>query len=339
MLSRIRQAFGMKSDVEKEAAAIWANGDMLVDWRTPRLGLAWSEKYYPYWRQWAGEKDSKREILYDRNYASIEDDQFWKRAMTLFEAPYQFQCAAGDAARRGNLVMLKALPEEYIQGFADLYRLPQRQAGRELVHPGVVAFMREKGYWGQPEIDAMASDYQFLNKHVSDIKAFDGGRRGLCAKEFVTDWCVQVFRDYNWSADAQAQFLGNMLMTFDGGVWLDNKDVFAPLLHPALDVALLAGVCGFDPRAYGDPQPNGAMEQLYTTVQQVSQYGRLNVWMQGVPASQDPLSIEGGHLGLNLLVDLVAPSTPIDLYRVALDIKRRELGLDATESFALPALS
>lgn len=341
MLSTIKHALGIKNTLEKEAAAIWADGQMLVDWRTPSMGTSWDEKYYPFWRKWAGEKPNERETTYYQTYASIEDEIFWQRAGLHFQ-PGDFLAAVGDAGRRGNLVVFHTLPEEYVRAFAQLYVVPRTKEGpRELVHPDVVTFLRDKGYWGQPEVDAMASDYRFLNKKTSNIQHFDGDGRGICTSEFARDWCLKALRDYRWSADKQAQFLGNMMMTFNGGIWKDNIDVLKPVLHPDVDVGLLAGVCGMQAEYFDEGATFDGAARFYDTVQQVSQHGRLYLWAASIAsrAQGDELVIRDGHLGLSLMLEMVPAKEPMDLYRCALQVKRRELGLETIETLVLPELN
>lgn len=341
MLSKIRQTLGLKSAVEKEAEAIWAKGEFLVDWRTPTLGQKWDEKYLPFFRQWAGENDNKTRVMfYCSSYGSIDDQEFWKRASSRFDESKYYTWALTDAAGRGNLEIFKAFPQKYVQEYIDMYKTPRQTShGRRLVHPNVVAMMREQGHWGQADIDAMVADYGFLDDKTPSIKAFDGDGRGAYTKDFLQDWCVKVLRDYGWSADNQAQFLGHMMTTLNGSVWLDNAEVLKPLLHPDLDVALLAGVIGFSPKAYGDVAEHEGIELLYKSVQQVSQHCRQHVWKSGSPPAAPPLAIEGGHPGLNILMELSTPEQPMHLYRAAMMVKERELGFVKNETFALPALS
>jgi hypothetical protein len=327
-------AFLSRHFVEKEARLIWGHGAMTGDWRTPILGEKWDEAYYPFWRKWLVENDPKRIIGYNSNYNSIDDVEFWKRASTMFEPLLLNLCIRGGASR-GNLSIFEAFPDAYIQEFAQMYRVPNRKTPQTLVHPSVVKFMRDKGYWCQQDINAMAMDYQFFDSSTANIKAFDGDR-GRCTSEFSADWCVQVLRDYNWPAESQAQFLGNMMHTLDGSVWLDNRVQLEPLLHPDVDVALLAGVCGMSPKYYGYISPNESVQLLYETVQQASQYGRLKVWVPLGVAGE--WVINGGHKGLNLLLELMPPARPMDLYRLALKVKNMELGRGNDEIFPLPEL-
>lgn len=207
-----------------------------------------------------------------------------------------------------------------------------------MVHPDVVAMMREQGHWGQGDIDAMAADYLFLNDKTRGIHSFDGNGRGAYTTEFLQDWCIKVLRDYGWGADRQAQFLGHMMTTLNGSVWLDNAQVLKPLLHPDVDVALLAGVCGLPAQAYGPIDEHEGITLLYSSVQQVSQHCRLHVWTGGRPSAASCLAIEGGHPGLNIVMELAIPLLPMELYRTALMVKQRELGVEASQVFALPEL-
>ena len=106
MLTQLRSAFGITSKDEKEARAIWDDGSMVVDWRTPGLGKQWDPKYFPYWRKWAGEE---RAIEYSAHYSSIEDKAFWVRAQSKFSNPEQYLHALVGATRAiGIKTMLNA---------------------------------------------------------------------------------------------------------------------------------------------------------------------------------------------------------------------------------------
>lgn len=336
MLAKVINKFWPEIATEREARSIWNNGDFILDWRSPELGGQWDKKYLPFWQKWAGEVDDARETRYGCNYASIDDRKFWSRASSQFNETC-YALALNDSAGRGNLEVFKVFERRHIQAWANRYKAPRELATiLPLVHPDVVALMRSEEYWEQIDIDAMARDYQFLNDEMGNLKEFDGERRGSVPKKFAQDWCVKVLRDYQWSADKQAQFMGHMLMTLKGGVWLDNIDVLKPLLKPDVDMALVAAVAGFQPKYYGEIPRHEGMELLYESIQHVSQYCRLNTWISFPTKDPEPLSIKGGHPGMNILMELAPAERPMDLYRSALLIKQGELGLGVTESFALP---
>ena len=339
MLAKIINKFWPAIATEREARSIWNNGDFILDWRSPDLGGQWDKKYFPFWQKWAGEAGDAREVRYSCNYASIDDRKFWSRASSLFSERC-YALALTDSAGRGNLEVFKVFESRHIEAWANRYKAPRELATiLPLVHPDVVALMRSEGYWGQIDIDAMAHDYQFLNEDTGHLKEFDGERRKLVPNKFLQDWCVKVLRDYQWSADKQAQFMGHMLMTLKGRVWIENVDLLKPLLAPGVDMALVAAVAGFQPKYYGDVPEQEGIKLLHQSIQQVSQYCRQNVWMSGHASGPEPLAIKGGHPGMNILMELLPAERPMDLYRAALLIKQRELGLAVMESFALPQLA
>ena len=339
MLKKIINRIWPEIAIEREARSIWNNGALILDWRSPGLGGQWDSKYLPFWRKWVGDVGGARETIYDSNYASIDDQTFWRRAVSQFDDKC-YALALKDSAGRGNLEVFKVFERQHIQVWADRYKTPRESAAAlPLVHPDVVSLMRREGYWEQIDIDAMAHDYQFLNEDTGHLKEFDGERRKSVPSKFVQDWCVKVLRDYQWSADKQAQFMGHMLMTLKGNVWIENEDLLKPLLSPDVDMALVAAVAGFQPKYYGDVPEHEGIKLLHQSIQQVSQYCRQNMWLLGHANVPELLSIKGGHPGMNILMELAPAERPMDLYRAALLIKQCELGSAVTENFALPPLA
>ena len=341
MLAKIINTFWPDIAIERQARGIWNNGAFILDFRAPGLGEQWDAKYLPFWRKWVGEAGAARETMYDSSYASIDDQTFWRRAVSQFDGKC-YALALENSAGRGNLEVFKVFERQHIQAWADRYKTPRESAAMlPLVHPDAVALMRNEGYWDQPDIDAMAEDYRFLNEYTGRLQEVDGYRRLPVPKKFAQDWCVKVLRDYQWSADKQAQFMGHMLMTLKGKVWLENEHLLKPLLAPGVAMTLVAAVAGFDPKYYGDVPEHKGINLLHQSIQQVSQYCRQNTWMSGFSTvwQPEPLAIKGGHPGMNILMELLPAERPIDLYRAALLIKQRELGLAVTESFALPQLA
>ena len=339
MLAKVINKIWPEIAIEREARSIWNNGDLIIDWRAPNLGGTWDPKYLPFWRKWVGERDDTRTVLYSSSYASIEDKTFWQRATLLFNEK-DYASALVDSAGRGNIDIFKVFERKHIQAWVNRYKAPRdSETILPLVHPDVVGLMRSEGYWEQNDIDAMAHDYQFMNEETGKLNEFDGDRRISVPKRFAQDWCIKVLRDYHWSADKQAQFMGHMLMTLKGSVWIDNMNVLKPFLKPDVDMALVAAVGGFQAKYYGYIPEHEGIELLHQSISQVSQYCRQHLWRSGVKSNVEPLSIEGGHPGMNILMELAPPERPMDLYRAALLVQQRELGLAVTESFALPSLS
>lgn len=337
MFSKIINTIWPEKAIEKEAIKIWNDGDFIIDWRAPILGQRWDEKYLPYWRKFPEKHANSTFVFrYVETLASIDDYQFLLCAGKQFSYPDEHQRALTDSAGRGHLEIFKAFPREHVQAYAEKYKVPQRESEfLPLVHPDVVAMMRQAGCWSQGDIDAMAEDYQFFNAQTANINDFDNDRDGESTKEYLQDWCLKVLRDYQWSADKQAQFLGNMMMTLKGDVWLDNAEMFKPFLNASVDVALLASVCGLPPKHYGTVVDDPGVELLYESLQQVSVHYRWFLWDPEETIDTGLLKIKGGHPGFNILTDLAPPRRPMDLYRMALQVKQQELGKVVTESLAL----
>lgn len=352
MLSSIRSVFGIKTNIEKEARAIWdygAEGAFRSHWRTPILGESWNEAYYPYWAQWVLEP---RVHAYESDYASITDRLFWKNISTLLTEPAMTR-ALMDTGARGNLAALKTFSSSSIQHYANHYKVPLN-GPREfqlLVHPDTVAFMRERGYWDQRDVDAMVNDYFFVDDDAYTMASVSNCDRlkGAATPAFIEDWITKVLRDYRWASDAQAQFVGHCLMTNAAQFPVPRSSINmapvllpgpVPFLHPDVDMALLAAVCGLTvPESFGLIVDHPDVRDMYRTVKQVSDHCRQHVWTRGESSADAcKVSVNGSHAGLNLLLDLTPVRQPMDLYRAALAVQQCELGLVNNESFPLPPL-
>lgn len=339
MLSTIRSFLAVKSPLEKEAATLWSEGQLTVNDLTPKLGIAWDTKYLPYFRQWA--KDI-RQTPYRVSYTNIDDAEFWENISQGFTEAHHFEYALYDAARRGNLSVFNALPKQYIQAYSQQYlELVHTKSTNEIVHPNTVAFMRDNGYWSQDDVHALASTYKFVNAQTSSIKYID--ERGIYHNSFALDWCEKSLKNNNWSADEQGQFIGNFLMTIGGEFWTDGgREVLAPLLHPDVDVMMLAAICKLDYTQFGPPCVQESTSNIHSSVFQGSIHFSRNVWQNiggTMYNTSAHLQTNGGHAGLNILMDFLPPNDPMALYRLGMKAKQQELSHEAVESYRLPQLS
>ncbi len=345
MLTQLRGAFGIKSKDEKEARAIWEDGDMVVDWRTPKLGEKWDPKYFPYWRKWAGEK---RAIEYSSYYRSIDDKEFWQAAGRNFSRQESYLHALMDAAKCGNLAPFEVFDSRHVAAYAQAFDVERMglKTNHGVVHPDVIAWMREKGYWDQNDVERLARNYVFSRKELSSHQVScltSGDERSATTDAFVFDWCTKSLRDNGWSADAQAQFLGNTLMNVHSHHWKDILGDLQKWLHPEVDIVMLAAVCGFGYQAktFGDIGENPGVAQLYASVNAFATNAKQReAWSnsKSLPATVMEWTIPNGHPGLNILLELTQPASPMEMYRLAMQVKTRELNGPTMEHLELPAL-
>lgn len=339
MLSKIRSFLAVKSPLEKEAATFWAEGQFLVNDLTPKLGICWDPKYMPYFRKWAKEA---REAPYRVSYASLDDVEFWANIIQGFTEDSHFRYALYDAARRGNLSVFNTLPKKYIQEYAQQYlELVHTKSTNDIVHPNTVAFMREKEYWSQDDVHALASTYKFVDAQTSSIKYIDA--RGIYHNSFVLDWCEKSLKNNNWSADEQARFIGNFMMTIGGDFWTNGgREVLEPLLHPDVDVMMLAAICKLDYTQFGPPCVQESTSNIHSSVFQGAIHFSRSSWQYTGGTMHKPnlhLHVDGGHAGLNILMDFLPPNDPMALYRLGMKAKQQELSPEAVESYKLPEVS
>ena len=341
MLNKLRGAFGIKSKDEKEARAIWDDGSMVVDWRTPGLGKQWDPKYFPYWRKWAGEE---RAIEYSAHYSSIEDKAFWVRAQSKFSNPEQYLHALVDAGKCGNMAPFEVLALEHIEAYAQAFERVGVIANQGPVHPNVVAWMRDKGHWNQNDVERLARNYAFERpgQRSHEVACLTSGDpRAATTQEFVLDWCTKSLRDNGWSADAQAQFLGNTMMNVYHHHWKNIWDDLKQWLHPDVDVVMLAAVCGFRYEAFGSIPEHPGVAQLYASVNRFSANpDKTEAWSSSkrFPRQVMEWGVPNGHPGLNALLELTQPSGPMEMYRLAMQVKTGELAGHTLEQWELPAL-
>ena len=338
MLSKIRSFFAVTSPLEKEAATLWSNGQLIVNDLTPKLGSSWDPKYIPYFRQWA------KEVVwapYRKSFVSIDDVEFWKNISQGFTEDRYFEYALYDAAKRGNLSVFNALPQKHIQIYSQQYLELLHKKTADIVHPNTVAFMRDNGYWNQDDVHAMASTYKFVNAQTSSIKYID--ERGIYDKSFVLDWCEKSLKNNNWSAEDQARCIGNFMMTIGGDFWTDGGcDVLKPLLHPDVDVVMLAAICKLDYTHFRTPLTRDSVSDIYSSVSQGAAHFSRSSWQRiggTMYNSSTHMSIDGGNAGLNILMDLIPPNDPMALYRLGMKAKQQELSHTVVESYRLPQLS
>lgn len=345
MLTKLRGAFGIKSKDEKDAFSIWEDGDMVVDWRTPKLGEKWDPRYLPHWRKWAGEK---RAIEYSSYYRSIDDKEFWRRASSNFSQQESYLYALMDAAKCGNLAPFEVFETKHIAAYAqafDVVRMNVR-TNHGPVHPDVIEWMREKGHWNQSDVERLARNYLLERKSDRSHQVpclTSGDERGATTQGFVFDWCTKSLRDNGWSADAQAQFLGNTMMNVSGHYWGDILPQLKRWLHPEVDVVMLAAVCGFSYKAeaFGGIGENPGVAQVYASVNAfVTNPQKKEAWMssKSLPLQVMEWTVPNGHPGLNVLLELSQPGNAMEMYRLAMQVKNGELRGPTMEQVELPAL-
>lgn len=338
MLSKIRSFFAVTSPLEKEAATLWSKGQLIVNDLTPKLGSSWDPKYMPYFRQWAKEP---LWAPYRISFVSIDDVEFWKNISRGFTDDRQFEYALQDAAKRGNLSVFNAVAQQHIQTYSQQYLELLHNKTADIVHPDTVTFMRDNGYWSQDDVHAMASTYKFVNAQTSSIKYID--ERGIYNKSFVLDWCAKSLKNNNWSAEEQAQCIGNFMMTIGGDFWTDGGcDVLEPLLHPDVDVVMLAAICKLTYTHFGPPCEQEKVSNIYSSILQGAAHFSRSSWQHTggtMYNTSTHMQVTGGHAGMNILMDLIPPHDPMALYRMGMKIKQQELSHEAVESYRLPQLS
>lgn len=339
MLPTLRSLFHKTPAVEKEAIAIWNNGEMEIDWRMPDFGKRWKEEYYPFFRRFAL---LEREYPVCNAHATIDDEVFWRNASSKFGAQEYVQ-ALNIGGQYGCLSMFNVFPEKHVQVYADsLTKALEPGHQRQLVHPDTVGWLRQHRYLEQAHMDGLGRDYSFTHpacKRLTELPKFLG------TVEQINAWAIGALQQHRWSADVQAQVVGHLMMTFQGHFIAGEDAPIKKHLDPDVDIAMLAAVCGMTPSAFSATGPvnnNSDMALVYDSVQQMSQHCRLHVWGPRAAYNPGPLAVlefKGGHPGLNLLLELAPPERPMDLYRMALGVQRKVLGQEKVETFALPELT
>lgn len=320
--------------LEQKAKRLWNNGEILQNWESPKLGAHWDAKLLPFWRKWITDLEPGRDFLkYDVAFSTVHDDDFWAAAFTKINSA-DVLTAQIDAAQRGNISVFKASSENQLRFYAS-YILQGGPRQARIVHPDVSEWMVEHKYWATEILPLLSESHAFFDKHSNGIGKIESNYPGHSSVDisFVQSWALRVLRDHGLNADQQASFIGNIMCTFRGDVWFDNvAPLCLPFLQQEVDISILSTVYGCETWVPEGEHISPEMLSVYESVRAISMHMRKQLmdsssttdikdWKKLNPF-QEANSLQPG---IALMLDLMPPESPMDLYRIGCKIKQMQL--------------
>ena len=104
---------------------------------------------------------------------------------------------------------------------------------------------------------------------------------------------------------------------------------------------MLAAVCGFRYEAFGSIPEHPGVAQLYASVNRFSANpDKTEAWSSSkrFPRQVMEWGVPNGHPGLNARLEWTQPGGPMEMYRLAMQVKTGELAGPTLEQWELPAL-
>ena len=315
--------------------------------RAPKVGESWPGAFMPYWRQAIRNRQPTTETRFNA-WATIHDRPFWNALVKHIADDAIVGRGLTWAGMHGNMAAFGAASEAALETYAANTFVPtntfasrpgtqQRiarlaSAQKKIVHPDVVVFMRDKGYWNQTHISELVEAFSVDDPDGASILRIDPLSRGLMGFEpsFYHDWFSKAMGLLHWSADEQARFVGHLLTHVDACMGLHRMVASTAGVHSELDLGMLMLSVGAKPAWAIRHSVSPEIESIHATIHTVATAMR-----EGLPWNPSTTS----HSGVALHMDLMPPQSFMELYRLGCACKERVHNTVATpEILTLPAM-
>lgn len=291
--------------------------------RTPKVGESWPKAFMPHWRKAIRDRASTKETRFNV-WATIDDLPFWKTLVGHLNDEVVVGRGLAWAGMHGNMAAFKAASAASLNIYASHIFSPAPSSHRisrlafaqaKIVHPDVVVFMRDKGYWDQAHISELVQAYSVDELNGASILRIDPMSRGLVGFEpsFYLEWFVKSLELLDWSADEQARFIAHMFTHVDRYLNVHQMVAENPGTHPELDVEMLMLALGAN--------PTWAIRSV-VSLEEGAIYATIHAAARAMQDDQAWVSKIDSHPGVSLRMDLMPPQSAMELYRLGCACKK-----------------
>ena len=217
------------------------------------------------------------------------------------------------AGQFGNLSVFRNMDVQAVSDYANTVTATTSR-WYHIIHPVVLQWMHSKKYWNDCDLVELMDVYACKGKGFpSALEIY-----GLCEEhsptdDFLENWYVSLFRDFNFSPTLKANIAGSFFQTKRSDIWQEYVCAACTPYLEGIDLPLLY-------LAFGEALPHTTEElgHLYKSVQLIAS--------SQVNSSSDIEPI------LRIAMDLQPIECSMDLYYRACYAKEQILNLDKNEA-------